>query len=51
MTAQERPLDGARPDEYRILREADLRDYLARVDTQRDEFVRLAARESEASTQ
>jgi 5-methylthioribose kinase len=31
MTAQQRPLEGARPDEYRILREADLRDYLAQL--------------------
>ncbi|MBR1142203.1 S-methyl-5-thioribose kinase [Bradyrhizobium sp. AUGA SZCCT0431] len=29
MTARERPLDIPRPDQYRILREADLRDYLA----------------------
>jgi len=31
MTAQERPLDIFRPDQYRILREADLRDYLAQL--------------------
>jgi 5-methylthioribose kinase len=31
MTAPERPLDTPRPDEYRILREPDLRDYLAQL--------------------
>ncbi|MGE9010545.1 S-methyl-5-thioribose kinase [Leptospira interrogans] len=33
MTAQERPLDIFRPDQYRILREADLRDYLTQLPT------------------
>src|SRR5260370_7990523 len=31
MTSHERSLDAARQDEYRILREADLRDYLAQL--------------------
>ncbi|MBR1269631.1 S-methyl-5-thioribose kinase [Bradyrhizobium sp. AUGA SZCCT0222] len=31
MTARERVLDTPRPDQYRILREADLRDYLAQL--------------------
>ncbi|MBR1215812.1 S-methyl-5-thioribose kinase [Bradyrhizobium sp. JYMT SZCCT0180] len=31
MTAHERPLDIPRADQYRILREADLRDYLAQL--------------------
>ena len=31
MTAHERPLDISRQDQYRILREADLRDYLAQL--------------------
>jgi 5-methylthioribose kinase len=31
MTAHERPLDAPQKDEYRILREADLRDYLAQL--------------------
>ena len=31
MTSHERSLDASRQDEYRILREADLRDYLARL--------------------
>ncbi|MET3838480.1 S-methyl-5-thioribose kinase [Bradyrhizobium sp. OAE829] len=31
MTAHERPLDIPRPEQYRILREADLRDYLAQL--------------------
>jgi 5-methylthioribose kinase len=31
MTAPERPLDAPRKDAYRILREGDLRDYLARL--------------------
>jgi 5-methylthioribose kinase len=31
MTAPERPLDPSQKDEYRILREADLRDYLAQL--------------------
>ncbi|MBR1246924.1 S-methyl-5-thioribose kinase [Bradyrhizobium sp. AUGA SZCCT0169] len=33
MTAQGRVLDIPRPDQYRILREADLRDYLAQLPT------------------
>jgi 5-methylthioribose kinase len=33
MTAPERPLDAARQDEYRILRETDLRSYLAQLAT------------------
>src|SRR6202011_3000555 len=31
MTSHERSLDASRQDEYRILREADLRDYLAQL--------------------
>src|SRR6266702_7609917 len=31
MTSHERSLDASRKDEYRILREADLRDYLAQL--------------------